>query len=55
MELKNGMKKAGQKIGEELTKNAKMIGTKAEIAQVATISAQDSEVGDIIAEAMEKV
>lgn len=55
VELKNGMKKAGQKIGEELTKNAKMIGTKAEIAQVATISAQDSEVGDIIAEAMEKV
>jgi len=55
VELKNGMRKAGQKIGEELTKNAKMIGTKAEIAQVATISAQDSEVWDIIAEAMEKV
>ena len=49
------MKKAGQKVVEELTVNAKMISTKSEIAQVATISAQDSEVGDIIAEAMEKV
>jgi len=55
VELKNGMKKAGQHVVEELTKNAKMIGTKAEIAQVATISAQDAEVGNIIAEAMEKV
>ena len=49
------MKKAGQKVVEELTANAKMISTKSEIAQVATISAQDNEVGDIIAEAMEKV
>lgn len=40
---------------EELGKNAKMISTKSEIAQVATISAQDAEVGNIIAEAMEKV
>ena len=55
VELKNGMKKAGEKVVEELGKNAKMISTKSEIAQVATISAQDSEVGNIIAEAMEKV
>lgn len=55
VELKNGMKKAGEKVVEELGRNAKMISTKSEIAQVATISAQDSEVGNIIAEAMEKV
>jgi len=55
VELKNGMKRAGLKVSEALTKNAKMISTKEEIAQVATISAQDNEVGDIIAEAMEKV
>lgn len=55
VELKNGMKKAGQVVIDELTRNAKMISTKEEIAQVATISAQDAEVGEIIAEAMEKV
>ncbi len=55
VELKNWMRKAGEKISEELEKNSKKINTKEEIAQVATISAQDSEVWEIIAEAMEKV
>nr|MDD3719751.1 chaperonin GroEL [Candidatus Gracilibacteria bacterium] len=55
VELKNGMKKAGAKVNEELVKNAKKINIKEEIAQVATISAQDEEVGNIIADAMEKV
>ncbi len=55
VELKNGMKQAGELIAEELEKNAKKISSKDEIEQVATISAQDSEVGSIIAEAMEKV
>lgn len=55
VELKNGMKKAGVLIEQELEKNSKKISNKSEIAQVATISAQDSEVGNIIAEAMEKV
>lgn len=55
IELKNGMKKAGRLVEEELTRNAKTINTKEEIIQVATISAQDSEVGQIIWEAMEKV
>ena len=36
-------------------KNAKKITKKEEIAQVATISAQDEEVGNIIAEAMQQV
>ncbi|HRI36282.1 MAG TPA: chaperonin GroEL [bacterium] len=55
IELKNGMKKAGAAVTEELARNSKTISTKEEIAQVATISAQDSEVGAIISEAMDKV
>lgn len=55
VELKNGMRKAWEVVSKELEKNSKKITTKEEIAQVATISAQDSEVGDIIAIAMEKV
>jgi len=55
IELKNGMKKAWQIVIKELDKNAKKISTKEEIEQVATLSAQDSEVWIIIAEAMDKV
>ncbi len=55
IELKNGMKKAGEVVDAELTKNAKMLSTKEEIAQVATISAQDAQVGAIISDAMDKV
>lgn len=55
IELKNGMKRAGAAVVEELARNSKDIATKEEIAQVATISAQDAEVGAIISEAMEKV
>ena len=49
------MKKAGEIVAAELEANARHLSTKAEIAQVATISAQDSEVGVIISDAMEKV
>ncbi len=55
VELKNGMKKAGEKVVEELENTAIQISSKEEITQVATISAQDQKVGEIIAEAMEKV
>lgn len=55
IELKNGMKKAWELVEAELAKNTKAINTKEEIEQVATISAQDKEVGKIISEAMEKV
>jgi chaperonin GroEL len=55
IELKNGMKKAGEVVALELEKAAKHLNTKEEIAQVATISAQDAEVGAIISDAMEKV
>ncbi len=55
VELKNGMRFAGELVWKELTKNAKLISTQEEISQVATISAQDAEVGQIIATAMQKV
>ena len=55
VELRNGMKKASEEVINELSKNSKIINAKEEIAQVATISAQDEEVWKIIAEAMEKV
>jgi chaperonin GroEL (HSP60 family) len=38
------MKEASKKVIDELAKNSKVISTKEEIAQVATISAQDEEV-----------
>jgi chaperonin GroEL len=53
--LKNGMKKAGLLVVEELANMSKPLNTQEEIEQVATISAQDPEVGGIIADAMEKV
>lgn len=55
IELKNGMKKAWTMVIEELHNQSKKISTKQEIAQVASLSAQDSEVWEIIALAMDKV
>ncbi len=55
MVLKKGIHKAVDIIVEELAKMAKKITLSDEIAQVATISAQDKEVGKIISEAMDKV
>ncbi len=55
VELKNGLREASEKVIEELVAQSKPISTKEAIAQVATISAQDAEVGNTIAEAMEKV
>ncbi len=56
IEVKRGMDKAAAAIIEELKKQAKEVKDKKEIAQVATISANsDSKIGDLIAEAMEKV
>lgn len=49
------MKKAGSLVIAELAKMSIPLGTSEEIEQVATISAQDTEVGQIIAHAMEKV
>jgi chaperonin GroEL len=56
MDLKRGVDKAVAKVVEEIKASAKKVTTNAEIAQVGTISANgDTEVGDMIAKAMEKV
>ena len=53
--LRKGIIKAKDAIIEELKKMSKTITTREEISQVATISAQDKEVGDMIAKIMEDV
>jgi chaperonin GroEL len=56
MELKRGIDKAVNAVVEELKKISKPIKNQKEVAQVGTISANnDSEIGKILAEAMEKV
>lgn len=55
MMLKEGMLHAANLISEELAKMSKQITTKEEVAQVATISAQDPKVGELIAEVMDMV
>jgi chaperonin GroEL len=55
MVLKNGIDHGVKLVVEELVRMAKQISTKEEIAQVATISAQDENVGNLIAEIMEAV
>lgn len=56
LDLKRGMEKALKAIVQELGKRSKKIEDRQEIAQVATISANnDKEIGEIIAQAMEKV
>ncbi len=53
--LKKGIDKAVEKAVDEIKKLAKEVKTKEDIAQVASISAADKEIGDLIAEAMDKV
>jgi chaperonin GroEL len=55
MMLKRGMEMAAKAVAEAITKQAIEIKTKAEISSVAAISAQDKEIGDLIAEVMDKV
>ncbi|MBU4216781.1 chaperonin GroEL [Candidatus Parcubacteria bacterium] len=55
IELRTEMEKKVKSIVAELKKMSKLITTKDEIAQVASISANDKEIGNIIAEAMESV
>ena len=55
MVLKGGIQKAVKKVCKRLEEVKKDITTQEEIAQVATISAQDPEVGKLIAEVMETV
>ena len=55
MSLKRGIDAAVDAVTGELTKVARQISTQEEIAHVATVSGQDSEIGALIAEAMGKV
>lgn len=55
MVLRRGIEKGVAAVVARLHKIAKPISKKEEIAQVATISAQDPQVGDLIAEIMEMV
>jgi chaperonin GroEL len=53
--LKRGMDKALAKVVLRLQEISRPVQSKAEIAQVATVSAQDEEVGQVIAELLESV
>jgi chaperonin GroEL len=53
--LKKGIEAAVARVSEILLGNAREIETKDDIAHVASISAQDPAIGELIAEAMEKV
>ncbi len=55
LEIKKGIEKGTEIIKEALKKMAKPVVRREEIAQVATISAEDQKVGDLIGEVMEEV
>jgi chaperonin GroEL len=55
MLLKRGIEKATAAVAEAIRDMAIEINTKEEIASVASISAQDREIGELIAEVMDKV
>ena len=55
MILKKGIEQAVKKLVDEIKSNSKKVEGKAAIAQVAAISSSDEEVGELNAEAMEKV
>ncbi|GAA0957422.1 chaperonin GroEL [Kribbella koreensis] len=55
MGLKKGIEKAVDAISEQLLAQAKDVETREQIASTASISAADTQVGQIIAEAMDKV
>ncbi|WP_432881965.1 chaperonin GroEL [Kribbella sp. CA-245084] len=55
MGLKKGIEKATEAVSEQLLSLAKPVETREQIAATASISAADTQVGSIIAEAMDKV
>ena len=55
MDLKLGIEAAVTAVSARLAENATVVKDKAQIADVATISAQDRAIGELIAEAMDKV
>ena len=55
MLLKRGIEAAAKEVSDAISKQAIDVTTKEEIASVAAISAQDREIGELIAEVMDKV
>ena len=55
LSVKKGIEKAVAAMTDELLKSSRAVNGKAEIADVATISSQDAEIGGIIADAFDKV
>jgi chaperonin GroEL len=55
MGLKRGIEKAVEAVSQQLLKTAKEVETKEQIAATASISAADKQIGELIAEAMDKV
>ncbi len=55
MDLKRGIDSAAAEVSERLLKSAREVTEQKEIAHVATISAQDAKIGELIAEAFDKV
>jgi chaperonin GroEL len=55
MALKRGIEKAVEAVVEHIKSQSKEISGKEDIARVATISAREREIGDVIADAIEKV
>jgi chaperonin GroEL len=55
MALKRGIEKAVEDVTENLKSQSKEISGKEEIARVATVSSRDREIGDVLADAIDKV
>ena len=55
MMLKKGIERAAKEVSESINDMAIDVTTKEEIASVAAISAQDTDIGELIAEVMDKV
>ncbi|GAA3444075.1 chaperonin GroEL [Planomonospora venezuelensis] len=55
LSLKRGIDLAAKAVSDKLIESARPVADKKEIANVATISAQDAKIGDLIAEAFDKV
>jgi chaperonin GroEL len=55
MGLKRGIEAAVERVVDEIAKQAKEVAGKEDIARVATISSRDRAIGDVIADAIEKV
>ncbi|QLQ11408.1 MAG: chaperonin GroEL [Nocardioidaceae bacterium] len=55
LSLKRGMDKAVEAVSDALSKAAREVDDKADMAAVATVSSRDSVIGDLLAEAFDKV